>query len=163
MSKNSRVYTFIIAPAGSSKVRQISIHQKVLHIGAIVSAVLISVVVYGAVRVAQTEALGIRNFTLKSENTKLKQQNEAYENSYSKLKGQISYIEDMSREFARQAKLERSPEIDEQAGIGGPETVTALDKSADRLEREMRHINDRLRSDMLRLASMPAGLPVNGY
>jgi murein DD-endopeptidase MepM/ murein hydrolase activator NlpD len=163
MSKNSRVYTFIIAPAGSSKVRQVSIHQKVLRIAAIVSVVAISALVYGAVRVAQTEALGIRNLTLKSENTQLKHQNEEYASNYSRLRGKISYIEDVTRETARQAKLERSPEIDEQAGIGGPETVTALDNKADRLEREIRHINDRLRSDVLRLASVPTGLPVNGY
>src|SRR5262245_51451475 len=154
MSKNSRVYTFIIAPAGSSKVRQISIHQKVLHIAAIAAVVLFSVVVYGAVRVAQTEALGIRNSTLKAENTKLKQQNEEHQNSYFQLRGQISYIRDVQEGLARQAKIERSPEIDEQAGIGGPETLTALEKSADRLEREMRHINDRLRSDLLRLTSV---------
>src|SRR5262249_60533039 len=121
MSKNSRVYTFIIAPAGSSKVRQVSIHQKVLHIAVSVALVVIYALVYGAVRVAQTEDLGIRNQTLKSENTQLKHQNEEYESKYSRLRGKISYIEDMTRETARQAKLERSPEIDEQAGIGGPE------------------------------------------
>jgi murein DD-endopeptidase MepM/ murein hydrolase activator NlpD len=48
-------------------------------------------------------------------------------------------------------------------GIGGPETVVAMDKAADHLEREVRHISDRLHSDVLRLASIPRGLPVNGY
>jgi murein DD-endopeptidase MepM/ murein hydrolase activator NlpD len=50
-----------------------------------------------------------------------------------------------------------------QVGTGGPETVAALDKAADHLEREVRQIGDRLRADMLRLASVPAGLPVSGY
>jgi murein DD-endopeptidase MepM/ murein hydrolase activator NlpD len=41
--------------------------------------------------------------------------------------------------------------------------VDALDRAADQLEREVRTIGDRLRSDILRLASIPAGLPVTGY
>jgi murein DD-endopeptidase MepM/ murein hydrolase activator NlpD len=69
----------------------------------------------------------------------------------------------MSRELARQAKMDPATEMDEQVGIGGPETVSALDKAADNLEREVRRINDRLRSDILRLSSIPSGLPVNGY
>jgi len=119
--------------------------------------------VYGAFRLAQHEALNLRYLSVKAENETLKQNNDAYENSYARLRGQISYVEDMSKELARKARMEHSPEIDELVGIGGPETVTALDKAADHLEREVRHINDRLRSDILRLASIPRGLPVNGY
>jgi murein DD-endopeptidase MepM/ murein hydrolase activator NlpD len=118
---------------------------------------------YGAVRLAQHEALNLQYLAVKSENESLKQANDAYENSYARLKGQISYVEDMSKELARKAKMEHSPEIDELVGIGGPETVVALDKAADYLEREVRHINDRLRTDILRLASIPRGLPVSGY
>jgi murein DD-endopeptidase MepM/ murein hydrolase activator NlpD len=69
----------------------------------------------------------------------------------------------MSRELSRQAKMERSAEIDQQPGIGGPENVAALDKAADLLEREVRRLNDRLRTDLLRLSSIPTGLPVKGY
>jgi len=69
----------------------------------------------------------------------------------------------MSKELARQAKMEPSLDVDQKVGTGGPETVAALDKSADRLERDVRQINDRLRSDLLRLASIPTGLPVQGY
>jgi murein DD-endopeptidase MepM/ murein hydrolase activator NlpD len=100
---------------------------------------------------------------VKAENHQLKQTNEAYQNSYAKLKGQISYIEDMSRELTRQAKMERPSDMDNRVGIGGPETVAGLDKTADNLELEVRHLSDRLRSDLLRVASIPAGLPVNGY
>jgi murein DD-endopeptidase MepM/ murein hydrolase activator NlpD len=120
-------------------------------------------IIYGAVRLGQHEALNLKYLSVKSENETLKQTNDAYQNSYARLKGQISYVQDMSKELARKARMEHSPEIDELVGIGGPETVVALDKAADHLEREVRHINDRLRSDILRLASIPRGLPVNGY
>ncbi len=163
MSKDNRVYTVLISPSRTSRVRQLGIHRNVLRTAAcfvIISALL---VIYGALRLGQHEALNLRYLSVKAENENLKQANDAYQNSYAKLKGQISYVEDMSKELARNAKMEHSPETDELVGIGGPETVVALDKAADHLEREVRHINDRLHSNILRLASIPRGLPVNGY
>jgi murein DD-endopeptidase MepM/ murein hydrolase activator NlpD len=163
MANDNRVYTFLISPSRTSKVRQLSIDRNLLRGAAIGFLVCLALVFYGAVRVLQHEALNLRYLAVKSENESLKQANDAYENSYARLRGQISYVEDMSKELARKAKMEHSPEIDELVGIGGPETVVALDKAADHLEREVRHINDRLRTDILRLASIPRGLPVSGY
>src|SRR6185503_1174168 len=163
MSKDNRLYTFLIAPTASSKVRQFSFHRNLIYIVGGFLLTLMLLTIYGAIRLGQTEALSLKNGSLKAENRKLKEENDAYQNSYSKLKEQISYIGDMSKELARQARMDHTPEIDQQIGIGGPETVAALDKTADHLEREMRHINDRLRSDFLRLSSIPSGLPVNGY
>lgn len=163
MSDDNRVYTFLISPSRTSRVRQLSINRNLLCTTAGFGIVLLALVIYGAVRLGQHEALNLKYLSVKSENESLKQTNDAYQNSYARLKGQISYVEDMSRELARKARMEHSPEIDELVGIGGPETVVALDKAADHLEREVRQINDRLRSDTLRLASIPRGLPVNGY
>jgi len=163
MSKDNRVYTFLISPSRTSKVRQLSIHRNLLRAVAACLVISVALIIYGAVRLGQHEALNLKYLSVKSENETLKQTNDAYQNSYARLKGQISYVQDMSKELARKARMEHSPEIDELVGIGGPETVVALDKAADHLEREVRHINDRLRSDILRLASIPRGLPVNGY
>jgi murein DD-endopeptidase MepM/ murein hydrolase activator NlpD len=163
MSKDNRVYTFLISPSRTSKVRQLSIHRNLLRAVAACFVISVALIIYGAVRLGQHEALNLKYLSIKSENETLKQTNDAYQNSYARLKGQISYVQDMSKELARKARMEHSPEIDELVGIGGPETVVALDKAADHLEREVRHINDRLRSDILRLASIPRGLPVNGY
>ncbi|HZM90669.1 MAG TPA: M23 family metallopeptidase [Blastocatellia bacterium] len=163
MSNDNRVYTFLISPSRTSKVRQLSIHRNLIRAVAVGFIISFALVVYGAVRLGQHEALNLKYQSVKSENESLKQTNDAYENSYARLKGQISYVEDMSKELARKARMEHSPEIDEMVGIGGPETVAALDKAADHLEREVRNINDRLRSDILRLASIPRGLPVSGY
>ena len=163
MANDNRVYTFLISPSRTSKVRQLSIHRNLIRTVIICATVTFLIVLYGAIRLGQHEALNLKYLSVKAENERLKQTNDAYENSYAKLKGQISYVEDMSKELARKARMEHSPEIDELVGIGGPETVAALDKAADHLEREVRHINDRLRSDILRLASIPRGLPVKGY
>src|SRR5712691_13403430 len=163
MSNDNRVYTFLISPSQTSKVRQLSIPRNLLRVAAGFVIISIVLIVYGAIRLGQHEALNLKYLSVKSENETLKQTNDAYQNSYARLKGQISYVEDMSKELARKARMEHSPETDELVGIGGPETVVALDKAADHLEREVRHINDRLRSDILRLASIPRGLPVNGY
>jgi murein DD-endopeptidase MepM/ murein hydrolase activator NlpD len=163
VSKNNQLFTFLIAPTPTSKLRQYSIHRNILYVGGAFLATVLILTIYGAIRLAQTEALSLRNASLRSENIKLKEDNDAYQNSYSKLKEQISYIGDMSKELARQARIDHTPEVDQKIGIGGPETVASLDKSADHLEREMRHITDRLRSDLLRLSSIPAGVPVNGY
>lgn len=163
MSDDNRVYTFLISPSRTSRVRQLSINRNLLRAIAGLGIMTLALVIYGAVRLGQHEALNLKYLSVKGENENLKQTNDAYQNSYARLKGQISYVEDMSKELARKARMEHSPEIDELVGIGGPETVVALDKAADHLEREVRHINDRLRSDILRLASIPRGLPVNGY
>ena len=163
MSNDNRVYTFLISPSRTSKVRQLSIHRNSLRAAACFGIISIALVIYGAARLGQHEALNLKYLSVKAENDNLKQTNDAYQNSYARLRGQISYVEDMSKELARKARMEHSPEIDELVGIGGPETVVALDKAADHLERDVRHINDRLRSDILRLASIPRGLPVNGY
>lgn len=163
MAKDNRIYTVLISPSRTSKVRQLSIHRNIIRAGATSFVVALMVVTYGVARLGQHEALNLRYLSVKAENESLKQTNDAYQNSYSKLKGQISYIEDMSKELARSAKMQHSPETDDLVGIGGPETVVALDKAADHLEREVRHISDRLHSDVLRLASIPRGLPVNGY
>src|SRR5215471_7991217 len=155
MANENRVYTFLISPSRTAKVRQFSIDRNVLRAAAAVVAFTFLLMIYGAVRLGQHEALNLKYLSVKAENESLRQANDAYENSYARLKGQISYIEDMSKELARKARMEHSPETDELVGIGGPETVVALDNAANRLERDVRHINDHLRSDILRMASIP--------
>ena len=163
MSKDRDYYSFIITSNTTSKSRRVSIHKNIIYIGGAMVATLLLLIGYGVVRLTGHEALNLEYLSVKAENESLKKENDVFQNSYAKLKGQISYIEDMSNELARQASMENTPDVDQQVGTGGPETIAALDKAADHLEREVRQIGDRLRADMLRLASVPAGLPVNGY
>ncbi|HXG95035.1 MAG TPA: M23 family metallopeptidase [Blastocatellia bacterium] len=163
MSKDKRAYTFLLVSTSSSRIKQFRITSKTVSIAVGSGIILFGIFILAAVRLAGHEALNIKYNSVKAENEQLRQANNAYASNYEKLKGQLSYIEDMSKELARQAKMEHVAEIDEHIGIGGPEGVAVLDSAADSLEREVRQINYRLRSDMLRLASVPNGLPVNGY
>lgn len=164
MSEDKKVYTFLLfSPTGSSKVRQISFHHNLLYIiggSLVVVFILLAVAV---VRLAQNESLNFRYLSTKSENEKLKRENETYQNSYAKLKGQVDYIGDMSKELARQANLAPGQDVDLQVGTGGPETVSALDNASSQLEQRLRSIGDVIRANQMRLATIPSGLPVSGY
>ncbi|HJQ70055.1 MAG TPA: M23 family metallopeptidase [Blastocatellia bacterium] len=163
MSKDKNYYSFIITPGNTFKARRISIHKNVIYTAVAMAFAGLLLMAYALVRLTDHEALNLEYLSVKAENESLKKENDVYQNSYAKLKGQISYIEDMSNELARQASMQSSVDVDQQVGTGGPETVAAIDRAADQLEREVRQIGDRLRADMLRLASIPTGFPVNGY
>ncbi|HEU4388038.1 MAG TPA: M23 family metallopeptidase [Blastocatellia bacterium] len=163
MSEERRHYSLLIIPSSTSKARRLEIPRVVVHAAVGVVLSVVGLMVYALVRLTQHESLNMKYAAVRSENEKLKGDNDVYQNSYSKLKGKISFIEDMSRELARQSRMEHVPEIDEKVGAGGPETVTSLDRAADQLERQMRLIGDRMHSDQLRLSSIPTGLPVDGY
>lgn len=164
MSEDKKVYTFLLfSPTGSSKVRQISFHHNLLYIlgGSLLFVLILGVI--AAVRLAQNESLNWNYLSTKAENERLKRENETYQNSYAKLKGQVDYIGDMSKELARQANLSPGQDMDLQVGTGGPETVAGLSNASSQLEQRLRGIGDVLRANQLRLATVPAGMPVNGY
>ncbi len=163
MSKEKRLYTFLFAPTSTSRMKKLTIPRYLIRGGIGVLLLIVVGGIYGAVRLMNVESLNLKYQSAKIENDKLKRDNDVYKNSYSKLKGQISFIEDVSKDLARQANMEHVSEIDQKVGSGGPETVTALDKAADQLEQQVRLIGDRLRADHLRLTSIPAGFPVDGY
>jgi murein DD-endopeptidase MepM/ murein hydrolase activator NlpD len=163
MPKNRRAYTFLIIPTATSRVRQVNIPIKLLYIVGAVLGVLVLASLLGGARWARDEALSLRYQSLRAENERLKSENDVFQNRYSKLKGQLSFIQDESKQLARQAKMEPATDVDAQVGAGGPETVAALDRQADLLEHQVRLIGDRMRTDQLRLASIPTGYPVQGY
>ncbi len=162
MSDDKRINTILIVP-GSSQVKQFSFHKNLIYIaGGSVLALLLGSAV-GIVNVILSGAGFAKHASLQAENDKLKQENEVYKNSYSKLKGQIAYVNDMSKELAKQANLEPGADLDTQLGIGGPETVTALDKASTQLESRLRNISDTMQTEQLKLATIPSGFPVSGY
>jgi len=162
MSDDKRIHTFLIAN-GSSQIRQYSFNHKLLYYAGGSLLTLALGCGYGILKIAQSGSDAIKYASIKTENEKLKQENEAYQNSYAKLKGQISYIGDVSKELARQANMEPGIDIDKQLGTGGPETVSSLDKAAGLLEQRVRTISDTLRAEQLKLATVPSGMPVTGY
>jgi murein DD-endopeptidase MepM/ murein hydrolase activator NlpD len=163
MPKNTGAFTFVIIPSATSRTARLSISKRLIYGAATGLGLLLCFGVLGIVWTIKHEALIIKYASTRAENERLKTQNDVYQDSYGKLRGQISFIEDQSKELARQAKMEPVADVDDQVGVGGPENISNLDRAADQLEHQVRIIGDRLRSDMLRLSSIPSGLPVNGY
>jgi len=163
MPKSKGDFTFFIMPTATSRITRLAVSRKLVYGAATTLAVLFCFGAVGAFWIAKHETLMVKYVSAKAENDRLKTQNDVYQDSYAKLKGQISFIEDQSKELARAAKMEPVADIDDQVGVGGPENVTSLDRAADKLEHQVRLIGDRLRSDVLRMSSVPSGLPVQGY
>jgi murein DD-endopeptidase MepM/ murein hydrolase activator NlpD len=163
MSNKKNRYDLLIIPSDTSRVKRFSVSRRAAYGAVSCLAILLFFVLFSTFHLSRYEALNLNYQYAKSEVEKLKSENDAYHNSYEKMKGQLSYIQDQSKELARQAKMEPESDIDSQVGVGGPETVDKLSQAADQLERQVMVIGDRLRSEQLRLATIPSGLPVLGY
>ena len=168
MSKKTGDFTFLIIPSATSRTARLAISKRVVYGAATAVGLLMCFGALGAFWIFKHEALSMKYLSTKAENERLRTENDVYQDSYGKLRGQISFIEDQSKQLARAAKMEPISDIDDKVGVGGPapvgpEAVSTLDKAADQLEHQVRLIGDRLRSDMLRLSSIPSGLPVMGY
>lgn len=162
MSDDNRIQTILVLPY-SGKALQFSFEKKLIYyIGGAIGALILGSVL-GIIGLIHAGSETAQIAGMKADFEKLKQENETYKNSYSKLKGQISYINDMSKELARQANMEQGPDVDKLVGAGGPETVTSLDKAAGQLENNLRAIGSTLRSEQLKMATVPDGFPVEGY
>jgi murein DD-endopeptidase MepM/ murein hydrolase activator NlpD len=163
MPKNRRSYTFLIIPTATSTVRRLNIPVNYFYVIGVTLAALVVFSLLGALRWGKAEADHLRYQSVAEENSRLKSENDVYQKTYSKMKGQLSFIQDESKQLARQAKMEPVTDVDKLVGAGGPETVAAMERQADLLEHQVRLIGDQLRTDQLRIASMPGGLPVQGY
>jgi len=163
MSNKKNRYDLLIIPSDTSRVKRFSISRRTVYGGASSLALLVIFVLFSTYHLSQYEALNLKYVMAQADLERLKGENDIYHASVEKLKGQVSYIQDRSKEMARQAKMEPQADIDSQVGVGGPETVDKLSKAADQLEHQVMVIGDRLRAEQLRLATIPSGLPVLGY
>jgi len=163
MSNKQSRYDLLIIPSETSKVKRLSISRRAVFGAASCVAILVLFVLFSILHLSRYEVLNFRYMTAKSELEKVRSENDVYHHSLEKLKGQMSYIQDRSKDMARQAKIEPEADIDSQVGVGGPETVDKLSRAADQLEHQVMVIGDKLRAEQLRLATIPAGLPVLGY
>jgi len=163
MSNKKNRYDLLIIPSDTSRVKRFSISRRAVYSGASSLAILALYVLFSTFQLSRYEALNLNLMMARSENERLRSENDVYHNSIEKLKGQMSYIQDRSKDMARQAKMEPQSDIDSQVGVGGPETVDKLSRAADQLEHQVMVIGDRLRAEQLRLATIPSGLPVLGY
>jgi murein DD-endopeptidase MepM/ murein hydrolase activator NlpD len=163
MSNKQNRFDLLIIPSDTSRVKRFSVSRRAVYGGSMCLAILVVFVLFSTYHLSRYEALNLSFTMTKADNERLRSENDVYHNSLEKLKGQVSYIQDRSKEMARQAKMEPQADIDSQVGVGGPETVDRLAKVADQLEHQVMVIGDRLRAEQLRLATIPSGLPVLGY
>jgi murein DD-endopeptidase MepM/ murein hydrolase activator NlpD len=166
MAQDREFYAFIVAPSATSKLRKVRISYRLIYGTLAAVSLIILVTLVGVVRLSQHAALEYELASIQSENEQLQRENDAFRANYDRLKGRITYVEDMSESLAREVKgvgVEGDG-----VGQGGPErpdniAIPDFDRRTEELERELRELADMYRDERLRLATVPSGWPVDGY
>lgn len=166
MAQDREFYAFIVAPSATSKLRKVRISYRLIYGTLAAVSLILLVTLVGVVRLSQHAALEYELASIQSENDQLQRENDAFRANYDRLKGRISYVEDMSESLAREVKGVAGE--GEGVGQGGPErpdniAIPDFERRTEELERELRELADMYRDERLRLATVPAGWPVDGY
>ena len=165
MAQDQEFYALIVAPSAKSKLRKVRISLKLIRSSLIVLAAIAIVSLYGLFRFAQQSALQLQMASISSENEQLRRENDAYRANYDRLNNRIAVVEDMSQNLAREMRNEATEDgVD--VGQGGPDSrdnMPEFEKRTEELEREIRQMADLFRDEQLKLSSVPAGWPVNGF
>jgi murein DD-endopeptidase MepM/ murein hydrolase activator NlpD len=168
MAQDREFYAFIVAPSAKSKLRKVRISYRLIY-GALAAFGFIALVSTAAVlRLSQHALLQYELASIQSQNEQLQRENDTFRASYERLKGRITYVEDMSESLAREVKGESTAGEGAEVGQGGPElpdniVIPDFDRRTEELERELRELADRYRDERLRLATIPSGWPAAGY
>ncbi|HEY6330071.1 MAG TPA: hypothetical protein VI756_12100, partial [Blastocatellia bacterium] len=96
MPRNTRAFTFVIIPSATSRTARLSISKNLVYGAATGLGLLFCFGALGVFWMVKHEALTMKYASVRTENERLKTQNDVYHDSYGKLKGQISFIEDQS-------------------------------------------------------------------
>lgn len=168
MAQDKEFYAFIVAPSAKSKLRKIRISYKLIRGTLIGVAALSLVTLFGLYRLAQHAALEYQLASVRSENEQLRRENEAFQTNYGRLTSRVTLIGDKAESLEREMNHEQVAQVGSDVGQGGPEApdnidVPDLTRRIDDLEREIRQMSDAYRDQQLKLATIPAGWPVNGY
>ena len=165
MAQDTEFYAFIVAPSAKSKLRKVRISHKLIRGSFIALAAFLLVAAFGVFRLAQHAALEYRLASVMSENEQLRRENDEARSSYSRLTKQLTSASDNLNSLKREMNQE---DAGDGVGQGGPEApdnidVPDLSRRIDGLEREIREMADSYRDQQLRLATVPAGWPVEGF
>lgn len=165
MAQDQEFYALIVAPSAKSKLRKVRISLTLIRSSLIVLAAIAIVSLYGLFRFAQHSALQLQMASISSENEQLRRENDAFRANYDRLNNRIAVVEDMSQNLAREMRNEATEDgVD--VGQGGPDSrdnMPEFEKRTEELEREIRQMADLYRDEQLKLSSVPAGWPVNGF
>lgn len=165
MAQDQEFYALIVAPSAKSKLRKVRISLTFIRSSLIVLAAITVVSLYGLYRIVEQSTLQLQMASISSENEQLRRENDAYRANYDRLNNRISVVEDMSQGLAREMRNEPT-EVGVDIGQGGPDSrdnMPEFEKRTEELEREIRQMADLYRDEQLKLSSVPAGWPVNGF
>jgi len=163
MSQNKRYYSLVFAPRSTSKLYKVSIcYTHLYFVCAFVLILLASLVAASTWALMRSSEIA-RLSRLNAELRNLKNENQSYKNKLDKINGQVAYIDDLSKKLSRTAGLQRTQDIDEFVGIGGPVTVEGIEQRLDQLETELRQLSAFYDAQQLILNSIPRGWPAKGY
>jgi murein DD-endopeptidase MepM/ murein hydrolase activator NlpD len=168
MARQREFQAYIVGPSATSKLRKIRISYKTLFRVAAAFSFLIVLGVIGAFRLAQHVSLEVKLVSLARSNDRLQVENDALRVNYERLNGRISHAKDLTDSLAREVRNEKVSEVDANVGQGGPVgpdniSIPDIDQRLVSLEREIREVGDAFHDERLRLATVPSGLPVQGY
>ena len=168
MTQDKEFTAFIVAPSAKSKLRKVRISYKLIRASLIVIGVVGLVGLVGLFRMIQHAAVEFELAATRSENEQLRRENDGLRSNYDRLYNRVTVTSDAAESLKRQIEGAPSPELVVEAGQGGPEDidnidVPNLDRKTDELERELRQLVDAYRDQQLRLATIPAGWPTEGY
>jgi murein DD-endopeptidase MepM/ murein hydrolase activator NlpD len=164
MAQDKEFYAFIVAPSAKSKLRKVRISHKLIRGSLFVLAAFLVVAIVGIFRLAQHAALEYRLASIMSENEQLRRENDEARASYGRLNKQLTSASDNLLSIKRDMHQEDAAA---DVGQGGPELpdnidVPDLSRRIDGLERQIREMADSYRDQQLKMATVPAGWPVEG-
>lgn len=166
MAQDKEFYAFIVAPSAKSKLRKVRITHKLIYSSLIAVAAVFLLSLFGLYRLALYASVEYRLAAVLSENEQLRRENDAVRANYDRLNTRVNILTDNVNGL--KAGHEPVPEAGSDAGQGGPAApdnidVPDLSRRLEDLEREIRQMADSYRDEQLKLATIPAGWPVNGY
>lgn len=164
MAQDQEFYAFIVAPSAKSKLRKVRISKSLIRGSLIAVAAVLLLSLFGLYRLAQHAAVEYQLAAMRSENEQLRRENDSVRANYDRLNTRVNILTDNVNGL----KAGHEPgEAGSDAGQGGPEApdnidVPDLTRRLEDLEREMRQMTDSYRDQRLKLATIPAGWPVDG-
>jgi murein DD-endopeptidase MepM/ murein hydrolase activator NlpD len=168
MAQDQEFYAFIVAPSAKSKLRKVRISYTLIRRSLIAVAAVLLLSLFGLYRVVQHATLEYKLASVRSENEKLRRENDEARAKYNGLYNRIALAYDVSTSVKRELNHEPAPDSAVDVGQGGPYApdnidVPDLERRTDDLEREVRQMSDAFRDQQLKLATIPTGWPVNGF
>jgi len=168
MAREREFQAYIVGPSATSKLRKIRVSYKNLYRVAAACALILLFCAIGVIRLAQHASLEWKLASIARDNDRLQTENDALRLNYERLNGRIAHAKDLTDSLARDVRHEKIADTDSTIGQGGPlETdnisIPDIDQRLESLEREIRELGDTYRDEQMRLATVPSGLPVQGY